>query len=680
MLCLTSCLILALTTSSSVLKVNYNGLPQKLIYDGHGALSAGASSRLLFDYEEPYRSQILDYLFLPKFGASLHMIKVEIGGDSQSTDGIEGSHMHNRDDLDCNRGYEWWLLEEARARNPKIVTSVLSWAVPLWVGNDNFYSQDNIDYQIKWLECSKLHHSIGNIDYIGLWNERSWENSTDYVKNLRSSMDAAGFKQTFIILPDSFGGYDDTLTPFLDEDAEFRSALKGGGVGTHYPCDDPHPEVQQEYGLKYVSSEDWSTVSDWAGAGCWGRILSQNFVRMKMTSTIAWSLIWSVYEDFPYFGNGLMYAMKPWSGFYEVNDAIWTSAHHTQFSEVGWEFVDNGSGYLSEGGSYVSMVDPKTNDFSIIIEKLHGDCLRCPGPGSTEGEVVTIKLSAKLARNLVVGTLSAWRTTSKTSFAQLQDGEVQIQIHDATITLEIEPDTITTLSTTTGAQKGSFDSAPIPPDSPFSLPYKSDFEEFYNRSVPKYFADNGGSFELAPSSSSGGQVLFQAVLDPPVNNAWVPDCEPITVIGENSTLWNEKVAVRALVKVWGRGSDNAKGGKEYGGVCLHVKFQDDADGQNGLTMQRGHCLRVGAGGESWEITQWDRVLLSGGNDSGSGREDGFDELELRFKEGNLVGLVGGEEVGQVMIEPDDEKARGGKAALVSGWNHAEFDDFSVMTI
>ena len=28
-----------------------------LVYDGHGALSAGASSRLLYDYEEPYRTQ-----------------------------------------------------------------------------------------------------------------------------------------------------------------------------------------------------------------------------------------------------------------------------------------------------------------------------------------------------------------------------------------------------------------------------------------------------------------------------------------------------------------------------------------------------------------------------------------------------------------------------------------------
>jgi len=54
-------------------------------FDGHGALSAGASSRLLVDYPEPQRSEILDFLFKPNFGASLHILKVEIGGDTQST-------------------------------------------------------------------------------------------------------------------------------------------------------------------------------------------------------------------------------------------------------------------------------------------------------------------------------------------------------------------------------------------------------------------------------------------------------------------------------------------------------------------------------------------------------------------------------------------------------------------
>jgi galactosylceramidase len=83
-------------------------------------LGGGATTRLLVDYVEPARSQILDYLFTPNFGASLHLLKVEIGGDSQSTDGTESSHMHSKDDLNYKRGYEWWLMSEAKKRNPNI--------------------------------------------------------------------------------------------------------------------------------------------------------------------------------------------------------------------------------------------------------------------------------------------------------------------------------------------------------------------------------------------------------------------------------------------------------------------------------------------------------------------------------------------------------------------------------
>ena len=46
--------------------------------------------------------------------------QVEIGGDTQSTDGTEASHMHFKGDLGCKRGYEGWLAREARRRNPKI--------------------------------------------------------------------------------------------------------------------------------------------------------------------------------------------------------------------------------------------------------------------------------------------------------------------------------------------------------------------------------------------------------------------------------------------------------------------------------------------------------------------------------------------------------------------------------
>jgi galactosylceramidase len=46
------------------------------VFEGVGAVSAGASSRLLPDYPEPQRSQVLDFLFKPKFGAAFQHLKV----------------------------------------------------------------------------------------------------------------------------------------------------------------------------------------------------------------------------------------------------------------------------------------------------------------------------------------------------------------------------------------------------------------------------------------------------------------------------------------------------------------------------------------------------------------------------------------------------------------------------
>ena len=79
---------LALTIAACAAAAASSAFPQALTLDGatalhtftgHGALSAGASSRLLYDYPEPQRSQILDYLFLPQFGAGMAILKVEIG-------------------------------------------------------------------------------------------------------------------------------------------------------------------------------------------------------------------------------------------------------------------------------------------------------------------------------------------------------------------------------------------------------------------------------------------------------------------------------------------------------------------------------------------------------------------------------------------------------------------------
>ena len=72
------------------------------IFDGIGAVSGGgATSRLLLDYPEDERNEVLDYLFKPGYGASLQMLKVEIGGDTNTTDGSESSHAHTRGEVNC---------------------------------------------------------------------------------------------------------------------------------------------------------------------------------------------------------------------------------------------------------------------------------------------------------------------------------------------------------------------------------------------------------------------------------------------------------------------------------------------------------------------------------------------------------------------------------------------------
>ena len=85
-------------------------------FDGLGAISGGGgNSRLLIDYPPRERARILDLLFKPDVGASLQLLKVEIGGGTNTTDGAEPSAEPQHGDVDCDAGYEWWLMREAKA-------------------------------------------------------------------------------------------------------------------------------------------------------------------------------------------------------------------------------------------------------------------------------------------------------------------------------------------------------------------------------------------------------------------------------------------------------------------------------------------------------------------------------------------------------------------------------------
>lgn len=99
--------------------------------------------------------------------------------------------------------------------------------------------------------------------------------------------------------------------------------------------------------------------------------MSDYFLHANMTSTTAWSLIWSVYKSIgTYQDRGAMYAREPWSGHYAVSPTIWMYAHWTQVTEPGWRMLlpgnGGGSGVLADQTSYVTVVSPAVEGFGAV--------------------------------------------------------------------------------------------------------------------------------------------------------------------------------------------------------------------------------------------------------------------------------------------------------------------------
>src|SRR5690242_697380 len=191
--------LLPVTAANAATNSTINGTATGRRFDGVGAISGGGgTSRLLPDYPAKQRAEILDYLFKPGFGANLQILKVEIGGDTNSTNGAEASHMRTRTDLNCDRGYEWWLMEQAKARNPNIKIAALAWGAPGWLGS--FNSTNTINYIVKFIGCVSSHGLT--IDYTGGQNEAGYDKT--WLENLKAALRSNNLS-TQVIAGDEIG-------------------------------------------------------------------------------------------------------------------------------------------------------------------------------------------------------------------------------------------------------------------------------------------------------------------------------------------------------------------------------------------------------------------------------------------------------------------------------------------
>lgn len=551
--------------------VELNGDAGGKRFDGIGAVNGGgATSVLLKDYPEPQRSQILDLVYKPKFGASVSALLVEVPGDGNATQGSMPSHMHTRDDLNYSRGYTWWILREAKKRNPSLSLDGAAWAAPGWIGNGNFWSQDAADYYVKWLQGLRNVYGI-EFDAIGCRNEKGV--NYDFVKKLRATLDANGFKKVQIHAFDNWPATKFDFVKDMATDEKLRDAI--GILSAHtlerIPASPEVREMATRMNKPIWDTEEHVYLKGFDCAISIVKAFNENFIRSGATRITNWYDIAGVYPMEPYSEDpAMLLARSPWSGHYQVREALWGYAHYGQFTNVGWQYLNGGCGELSGSGSYVTMKSPG-NDYSIIIE--------------TKGATASHQLRFQISGGLSARDLCVWRSNAKEQFIQ-QPG---IKPVNGEFTITLDPDSIYSLSTTTGQQKGSFTN--IPADKPFPFPYYETFDEYSNPKeygyLPRYTADIADVFEIVDRPDKRGKCLRQVVPERPI--PWAPEYMPYTILGDDQ--WRDyEVSVDVylnpgdLAGVMGR-INNTGGG--FGTVPKGYYMLLGDDGQCRLVLIRG---------------------------------------------------------------------------------------------
>ena len=492
-------------------------------FQGLGGVSAGASSELLFDYPQKQRDEILDFLFKPFFGASLQQLKVEIGGD-MCVVGSEPSHARTLKELNkpiekyYRRGYEYWLMSEAKKRNPEMIFSALEWGIPGYL--QGHWTKENAQYIIRFIKGAKEYWDV-DMQYISPGRNESTI-STEWLTDIfKPALIDVGLENIKILAPDNLGYYWEIFDKMINN-PELTNVIDA--VGYHYICchlprmdfeDYAATVLAKDSGIDLWASEDWSMHDPgWDNAHILVGIFNKMYIRDRITAMQIWCPVDGYYDNVgEWKSTGLMKADQPWTGYYEVSPAIWAAAHIGQFISSGWQFLDKACKYFDDpsGGNYTSLKSQDGKDYSMIF---------------FIGER-TEKIIINVPETLPNKKLYLWKSNEKEQFTMVGEyipvnGKIDIKLYK---------NSVYSLTTTTGQNKGS---VIVKESAPFPMPYCDNFDNTPLNGNPAYFADIDGSFETK-QSDNGNKYLEQQVTDNMIDWTFYDSFKPqaaLTEIGD----------------------------------------------------------------------------------------------------------------------------------------------------
>ncbi|MEV0429472.1 ricin-type beta-trefoil lectin domain protein [Micromonospora sp. NPDC050495] len=628
--------------------ITINGSSGGQTFDGVGAVSGGGgNSRLLIDYPEPQRGQILDYLFKPGYGAALQILKVEMGGDTNSTSGSEPSHEHVRGDLNCNRGYQWWIMEQAKARNPNIRLAALPWGAPGWIGNGTFMSQDMINYFVDWLGCARQHNLT--MDYItAAQNEK--QTDANWTINLRSALNSNGYSGVKIIYGDDYPGSWGPANA-VASNATLRNSIDV--LSGHYPCG--YLSAQTSCSVSSTATSTGKTLWDSEGgsqdyndgAKPLARGINRGYIDGRMVAYLNWDLIAAITPNLPWATVGLILANQPWSGWYSVGKNTWALAHTAQFTAPGWKYLDSATGYLGGNrgnGSYVSLKSTNNTDYSTIIETMDATSAQ--------------QLNVSVTGGLSTGQVHVWATNLNSNSTN------DFFVHTSDITpsggaysLTLQPGYLYSITTTTGQGKGA---ATSPAQGSLGLPYQDTFDSYPTGRMPKYLQDMQGAFETVGCGGGRSGICLRQ-MSPQAPITWKTLADPATYGG--SLAWgNYTVSADALLEKSG---------------YAQLEGRVGTTNLDPIGRYNAYFLRVTDGG-SWSIlrnnTAGQLTTLRSGTVAALGTNR-WHSLSLGFSGSTITATIDGTTVGTAS---DTSFVAGQVGFGTSQGQTAQFDNLSVV--
>jgi hypothetical protein len=223
-------------------------------------------------------------------------------------------------------------------------------------------------------------------------------------------------------------------------------------------------------------------------------------------------------------------------------------------------------------------------------------------------------------------------------------------------TYTFDPDSLYSLTTTTGQGKGT--ARPLP-SAGFPFPYEDRFEKTEIGRSPKYLSDQDGAFEVHPCNGRAGRCLEQMISDKPI--PWGPLPDPFTMAG-NSEWADYRIAVDVRFV-------SSSAAALIGRIDSADVFQDDK-----AKWPSAYVFSVGTGG-SWKLVSAqfkkpDVVLASGSAQVDPSR---WHHLELLFHTEQIEARLDGQTVASVK----DSTHVQGMFAIGTEWDHVQFDNLAV---